>query len=470
LKVVILGAGITGLSTAMRLAELSDFEVLVIEREPTVGGICRTFKEGEFSFDYGPHKIYSQNERIISGIKNLCGEELLTLPRKSRIRLMGGYFNYPLEVKDLLLTISPLKSMRFGFSYFYSKAKARIKPCSDDSYEGWVVNRFGRAIYETVFGPYAQKIWGIDPAKTSSDLAKHRISIPDLKEVLLGFIFPGRKKQPSLYASQFLYPQRGIQYLSDALKERTESLGRKIILSTEPVRIKVKDSAVGSVVYKQNEREVEMECSHLVSTIPITELFPLFEPSPPSEVFSCVDALSFRSLILLYLILGKERVSSDCWLYFPEKDFIFNRVFEQKNFSSVMAPPGKTGLCVEISCDVGNELWNATDDEIFERTIGDLEKTELIRREEVTSYFTKRIRYAYPKYTLDYRKYLLPLLEYLQGFENLIPNGRQGLFRYNNMDHSIEMGFLAADHIIAGKSRDDWNQQLKRFEDIKIID
>lgn len=119
---------------------------------------------------------------------------------------------------------------------------------------------------------------------------------------------------------------------------------------------------------------------------------------------------------------------------------------------------------------MGDELWDATDDQIFQRTIGDLEKTELIRREEVKGYFTKRIRYAYPKYTLDYRKYLLPLLEYLQGFENLIPNGRQGLFRYNNMDHSIEMGFLAADHIIAGKSRDDWNQQLKRFEDIKIID
>jgi protoporphyrinogen oxidase len=146
------------------------------------------------------------------------------------------------------------------------------------------------------------------------------------------------------------------------------------------------------------------------------------------------------SIVFIYLKLAKPQVSPDNWVYLPDSDVTVHRISEFKNFSPGAAPADKTMVCAEITCRVGDEHWRASDDELISIATCDLSKIGLIRPDELIGGFVKKIPYAYPVYDLEYKKHLAPILGFVHGLRNVKTGGRQGLFRYNNMDQSIEMG------------------------------
>jgi protoporphyrinogen oxidase len=113
-------------------------------------------------------------------------------------------------------------------------------------------------------------------------------------------------------------------------------------------------------------------------------------------------------------------------------------------------PPGKNALTLEIACNKDDAVWKMTDEEIFERCITGLEDLKLTRRNQVIDFFTEKIEHAYPIYAMDYEKKIKTTYSFLSKIKDFISIGRQGLYRYNNMDHSLKMGILAAKHILHG--------------------
>ncbi len=142
----------------------------------------------------------------------------------------------------------------------------------------------------------------------------------------------------------------------------------------------------------------------------------------------------------MYLKLAKERVSPDNWLYLPDLDVSVHRISEFKNFSPHCAPPDKTMVCAEITCHIGDEHWRASDEELISIAIADLARIGLIEPSEVLEGFVMKLPHAYPVYDLAYKENLAPIMEFVHSLVNVKTGGRQGLFRYNNMDQSIEMG------------------------------
>jgi len=171
----------------------------------------------------------------------------------------------------------------------------------------------------------------------------------------------------------------------------------------------------------------------------------------PNEVLEAIRNLKFRSHVSLFITLNKPSVSSDQWIYFPEKEKPFGRIMEPKNFSKKMSPLDKTSLFIEFFCWENDKIWNASKEELFELSIEWLEKLGFIKREEVIDYFVHKEKYAYPVYDLNYKENLRKVKSYLRRFRNLQLIGRTGCFRYNNLDHALEMGILAARSIIEGK-------------------
>jgi protoporphyrinogen oxidase len=163
-------------------------------------------------------------------------------------------------------------------------------------------------------------------------------------------------------------------------------------------------------------------------------------PAAPAPVLEAINKLQYASIIFVYLKLDKESVSPDSWVYLPESNLTIHRISEFKNFSPDAAPPGKTMVCAEITCRVGDEHWRGSDEELTEIAAGDLERIGFIRRDEVLGSVVKKIPYAYPIYDLAYKDNLTPVLQFVHSLKNVKTGGRQGLFRYNNMDQSIEMG------------------------------
>jgi protoporphyrinogen oxidase len=146
------------------------------------------------------------------------------------------------------------------------------------------------------------------------------------------------------------------------------------------------------------------------------------------------------SIVFVYLKLDRPSVSPDSWVYLPEKHLTIHRIAEFKNFSPNCAPAGKTLICAEITCRRGDEMWRASTERLAEIAEKDLVKVGLIHPGQVIGAHVKKIPYAYPVYDLEYRKNLTPVMDFVRSLRGIQTTGRQGNFRYNNMDQSVEMG------------------------------
>jgi protoporphyrinogen oxidase len=196
-----------------------------------------------------------------------------------------------------------------------------------------------------------------------------------------------------------------------------------------------------SVAIRKDKKDETVEGDFLISTIPITNLLKILKPLPPVEISRLADSLRYRALLLLFLCLNKERALDYQCIYFTENKFPFRRITEFKNLDNSMAPPGKTSLCVEITCFEDDEIFKRDSEAILKDVVKQLEISGFIKTNEIEKYFLLRIPYAYPVYDIHYNIALDKILNYLGIFDKLISIGRQGLFSYNTMSNSILMGY-----------------------------
>jgi protoporphyrinogen oxidase len=191
-----------------------------------------------------------------------------------------------------------------------------------------------------------------------------------------------------------------------------------------------------------------IEADRILSTIPVTMLAEIASPAAPPEVLAAARAMRHRSMVFVYLILNRPKLTDDHWIYLPEDKITVHRLSEYKNFSPYSAPPDKTLICAEVTCDYGDEIWRETDEKLREICVDDLVQIGLIKKDEVLETFSRRAKFAYPLYDLTYRANKDKVLDWVSTIADLDTTGRQGLFKYNNMDHSIGMGLAAAENLM----------------------
>lgn len=449
-RVVVLGAGPAGLSAAWKLAE-SGVDVAVVEAESHVGGLSHTIRRDGYLFDLGPHRFHTDNPAVLAEIERLVGP-MPERARKTRVYFMGHYYDYPLSASNLLSSLSPWLGFTCFADFLATWARNKVRPAEDDSFESWVVNRFGRRLYDVYFGPYTAKVWGRDPRKLSASWAAQRVAVVDLWDLVLRTLGVRRGYNHfhhSPYKPDFHYPLAGVGQIYDRMAEEVQRHGGSVSLGAPVREVICRDGRVESVLVEREGRLEEIGGDYFVSTMPIPDLVRALRPRPPEVVLRAAGDLRFRAMIFLFLAIDKESVSDDHWIYFPGQDLIFNRISEMRNFSPEAAPAGKTSLVVEITCDVDDEVWNESEEELYRRSVEGLVKAGLIRADQVLGHFFTRSRHAYPTYDLNFEVNLGRLYYHLAGLENLVVAGRQGLFRYINQDHAIEMGLCAAEELIA---------------------
>ena len=363
---------------------------------------------------------------------------------------MPYFFHYPLQGSNIL-QLPKLVLMRAFLDYLWVKVKRLFgfkKP--DDNFENWVVNRFGRKLYDIFFGVYTEKTWGIPCTEISADWAAQRISLLSLWDTIKKTLFKP-KNVPRTLVSKFFYPRRGgIGTLCRRYAEELREGGHVVLTSSPVTAVEVADGRAVAVRHKSPDGgETRVEADDIIGTVPLTRLAPMLDPKPPQEVLEACGSLSHRSMIFVYLILDRPKVTDDHWIYLPEQKLITHRLSEFKNFSPDAAPPDKTLLCAEITCNYDDDDWKKTDEELQEIVVNDLTKTvKLIDAKDVLHTFSRREQYAYPIYDLGYREHRDAILGYIEGIGGLDTTGRQGLFKYNNMDHSIGMGLAIADNLV----------------------
>ena len=454
-RTVVIGAGPAGLTAAWELAKL-DLPAIVLEKDPVVGGISRTVHYQGYRFDLGGHRFFTKVELVRQVWEELLGEDLLERPRLSRIFYQNHFFDYPLRPLNALTGLGPVEATRIGASYL----AARLFPTAETNFEQWVVNRFGRRLFEIFFETYTEKVWGIPCSEIGAEWASQRIKNLDLATALRNALLGQASKKGEVVTTlidSFHYPRHGPGMMWERCRDRLAEQGIETHLRSEVCRIEHDNRRiVGIEVEGSNGDGQSLRPEHVISSMPISSLLFALDPPPPPEVMAAARSLRYRDFMTVGLIVDRPNIFPDNWIYIHAPEVKMGRIQNFKNWSPDMVPDSeKTSLGLEYFVQQGDSLWESEDSDLIELGERECLKLGLLDSGEVLDGIVIRVPKAYPVYDEGYQEALKTLRSFIETFENLQTVGRNGQHRYNNQDHSMLTGILAARNI-AGASHDVW--------------
>lgn len=454
--VVVIGAGPAGLTAAHALVKRGEKPV-VLEKDRQVGGIARTEQYKGYRFDIGGHRFFTKVPEVEALWREVMGPDFIRVKRLSRIYYEGRFYNYPLEPLNALSNLGLVESCRIVLSYL----KWRLFPHPvEETFEQWVMNRFGGRLYARFFKTYTEKVWGIPCKQIRADWAAQRIKGLDLRKAIVNALF-GVGEAKTLI-KEFAYPRLGPGQMWERFAERVQAGGGEVRLGVDVVRLVRREWRVEAVVGHVGGRPVEFRGRHFLSSMPLPALVARLDPPAPAEVQEAARRLRHRDFVIVCLIVGRAELFPDNWIYIHSPEVKVGRIQNFKNWSAAMVPdPSKTALGMEYFCTVGDALWEMSDAELIELARRELEQLGLAKGEEVEDGTVVRQRAAYPVYDGTYRAALEVIRPYLQRFENLQTMGRNGLHRYNNQDHSMLCALRAVDNLFGAK-HDIWDINTER--------
>ncbi|HNY87529.1 MAG TPA: FAD-dependent oxidoreductase [Candidatus Hydrogenedentes bacterium] len=447
MDVVIVGAGLAGLTLARRLCR-EGVRAVLVEREDAVGGLARSFSYANgATFDIGPHRFHTEDPAVLAFVNEVLGDNSLRIRRNSELFLFDQYLPWPLNWKSVLAL--PPQFLAAAACDLLRPRKART-----ESLEDYIVEKYGRTLYKIFFQPYTERFLDYECANLHRDWAitgidratiDRRFDSSSIGGVIRSTLFPPAG------TTEFIYPETGgIGSFAELLAADILRHGGRILLSDEPERFLTAGGAVTGVVTRQG---AEIPADHVFWTGNLQSLRTL------GDAPEAVPRLHFISTVLFNYVTGHRAGRDFQWCYFGERDMKISRICLPRNFSPSNTPAGREALCVEMSCPEGSSLWRdpARWDCVVETFL--LKARLLDSLDSVDSYHVEWIRDTYPVYVLNYRRKLQGMLDWVHGkWPNLSMLGRTARFWYNNMDHSIAASLRAADLFLedhrAGRHRD----------------
>jgi len=469
MNVLIIGAGVTGLSIGSALLK-AGVGITLLEKGSSVAGLAASFTKDGYTFDLGPHiffgkKVYSKMEEYFDVDKVIVENRKL----KRGIYIHGRIYSYPLQLSEILRRMAWRKWPKVLLEI----ATARLFGAgNEETVHGWVRGKIGKTLVDYIeLDTYVRKLYGISASETSADWGKHRLkplgNLTLWKALDKAFNPKVKGKRRFTY-----YPPKGIGEIPREFAAYVTAHGGNIRLDTAVEGLIVKSGRVEGVKVLTDGVKKVLSADFIVSTARITELVRMLEPPPPREVLDGAARLRYRDVIILYLIVARERVLDHCFVYYSTRDTWFKRVTEFKHFSAQMAPQNSTSLAVEICVDPGDPSWEYDDRRIFEVVVEEMERVNILKRQEVTDYFTVKVPAVYPVYYLKYQEHLGCMLDYFAGIKNLVSVGRGGLYQHDNMPTAIASGFDVAGLIAEyGRGKTDeipatiYRKRLHKYED-----
>ncbi len=496
---IIIGAGPAGLTAAYELLHKTDIKPVIFEMSSDIGGISKTVNYKGNRIDIGGHRFFSKSDRVMKWWQNILPLQgapskddiilkrdvplsqkgpdpektdrvMLIRRRLSRIFFLRRFFNYPVSLnKNTFSNLGMVRVIKIFLSYI----RVRLFPIKNEkSLEEFFINRFGKELYLTFFKDYTEKVWGVPCNNIRPEWGAQRVkglSIKKafahaIKEIFLKDRSLSQKDTETSLISQFMYPKFGPGQLWEEVAQIVKQKGGEIYLNHKTVGLNSRDYRILEAVvedYSTDEIKI-VKGDYFFSTMPVKELIQALGNNVPEEVQQIAQGLLYRDFITVGLLLRKLKIKNeteiktinnvvpDNWIYVQERDVKLSRLQIFNNWSPYMVKDENTvWIGLEYCCSEGDELWNKPDEDLANFAINELAKIDIIEKEDVLDSTVIRMKKTYPAYFGLYSRFHV-IKEFVDRFENLFLIGRNGMHRYNNMDHSMLTAMMAVENIIKG--------------------
>ncbi len=462
---IILGAGPAGLGAAFQLARRQQVQVTVLEQSNIVGGNAASFALEGLRVDYGSHRLHPACEpEVLRDIREMLKGDLLDRPRHGRIRLRGRWIHFPLKPLDLALRLPP--SFAFGVATDFARKVLPLNSngANAETFSSILEKGLGRTICRDFYFPYARKLWGLEPDELSATQARRRVSAGSLAKMLRKVLsaVPGLKPPGS---GRFFYPRQGFGQICEAYYQAAQHEGAEFHLGASVKSVEVESDKAFTVTYEKDGQLQTVKADSVWSTIPITVLASCLKPAPPAEYLRAAQAIDFRAMILIYLVLEQDQFTEYDAHYFPEPHIRISRLSEPKNYSVSEEPRNRTVLCAELPCSPDDPEWSMSDEQLGQLMCEALAAAGLPAPARVLQASARRLRQAYPTYQQGYEECFDQLDQWLGQVEGLLTFGRQGLFAHDNTHHALYMAYAAVECLNADGKFDHhrWHEYRRIF-------
>ncbi len=500
---VIIGAGPAGLTAALELLRTTDVLPVVLEATADFGGISRTAVYKGNRIDIGGHRFFSKSEQILAWWQEILplqgapasddlalGRDLrgllapggpdperedrvlLVRSRLSRIFHKRKFFHYPLSLG--WRTAADLGLGRL-LLIVASYLRARCRPIIDErSLEDFFINRFGRRLHRTFFKGYTKKVWGVSCRRIPAEWGAQRVKglsvggtvVHALRSLVAGERSIIQKKTETSLIERFLYPKFGPGQLWEEVARQVQEKGGVILPEHQVVGLECEGGRISRVMARDRScgREQTFAADFVFSSMPVRDLIAAMN-EVPDEVREVAAGLVYRDFITVGLLVKEMLVAPptdrrtpggvvpDNWIYIQEEDVRLGRLQVFNNWSPYLVRDRNTvWLGLEYFCNEGDDLWNLEDGALQRLGIEELARLGFIDPAAALDGVVVRQPKAYPAYFGAYDRFD-QVRRYIDVLDNLFLIGRNGMHRYNNMDHSMLTAMAAVAAVRAG-SRD----------------
>jgi protoporphyrinogen oxidase len=492
-KAIIIGAGPAGLTAAWELLTRTNIKPVILEKTKDTGGLSRTVNYKGNRMDIGGHRFFSKSDRVMQWWLDMMPLEagtseafvinyqnrqttvasnansrrsqgdMMVRPRRSRIYFLKKFFPYPLTLSlKTLQKLGLIRTLRILVSYLHTRV---FPPAEIKTLEQFFISRFGNELYQTFFKSYTEKVWGVPCSSLPASWGAQRIKDLSIRQTLAHLVKqwkPGKRDlaQKELSTSlieQFLYPKYGPGHFWEQVANDILEKGGEIRYGEDVTAITHKGNRITSVTtHTENQENFTYEGDYYFSTMPVREFISGLYPKPAStELLKVAEGLVYRDFITIGILVNqfakealKQGPLNDNWIYIQDGGVQIGRLQIFNNWSPWMvAQTGTQWLGLEYFCNETDAFWHKPDEEIIQLGASELVKIGLIEKNAVIDGTVIRQQKTYPSYTGTYDQFEI-VKNYLMGFENLYPIGRNGMHRYNNSDHSMLTAMMSVDHIL----------------------